>query len=93
MGKNRYQFQITYDVFNFSNMINRSWGRTYFLSNDQYATVSFAGYTTLNGVANTPQYRFNPQNLTRTPWNISTSLVPNYAARWVSQLGVRFNIN
>lgn len=101
----RYQFQITYDVFNFGNMLNRNWGRNYFLNNDQIAIVTFRGYTTagnLNptnaqisstfGGANTqPVMQFNPSNVGRSPWNASTSSVPSVAARWISQLGVRFN--
>ncbi len=93
VGKERYQFQISYDIFNASNLVNRDWGRNYFLANDQYAIISFAGYATVNGVANTPQYRFNPVNNTRPFYNVSTSVVPAYSARWISQLGLRFNFN
>lgn len=93
MGKNRYAVQVTWDVFNFSNLLNRDWGRTWFLSNDAYQLVTFAGYATVNSVANTPTYRYNPANNTRTPWGISNSVIPNYSPRWVSQLGVRFNFN
>jgi outer membrane receptor for ferrienterochelin and colicin len=101
----RYQFQITYDVFNFGNMLNRDWGRNYFLNNDQIAIMTFRGYTTpgnLNptnaqisstygGVNTQPVLQFNPSNIGRSPWNVSTSSVPSVAARWISQLGVRFN--
>ncbi len=107
VGKNRYQFQITYDMFNFTNFLNRDWGRNYFLNNDQFALVNFRGYTTAGNLNpttaqisttysstnNTPVYQFNPANNTRTPWNVSTSSVPASAARWISQLGIRFNFN
>jgi len=105
VGKNRYQFQVTYDMFNFSNFLNRDWGRSYFLSNDQYALVSFRGFTTAGNLNpstvsstysstnNTPVYQFNPANNTRTPWGVSTSSVPASSARWISQLGIRFNFN
>ncbi|MEO7310775.1 MAG: TonB-dependent receptor [Chitinophagaceae bacterium] len=92
-GKNRYQIQVSYDVFNFTNMLNRDWGRSNFLSNDSYQIISFAGYSTIAGVANTPTYRFNPLNNSRTPYTVSTSVVPAYSARWISQLGVRLNFN
>jgi len=81
----KYQFQLTYDIFNFSNMLNRVWGRTYFLSNDQFGLVRYASAT--NSV--TPTYSFNPVN-NNTPWGISSSTAPSYSARWVSQLGLRF---
>jgi hypothetical protein len=89
-GGKRYQFQVTYDMFNFTNFLNRDWGRQYFLANDQFAVINFAGYAT-GGF--TPQYRFNPQFNTRTPWGVSTSTAPSYSARWIGQLGLRFNFN
>jgi outer membrane receptor for ferrienterochelin and colicin len=88
LGSNTYQFQVTYDMFNFTNFLNRDWGRTYFRSNDNFPLIAFAGYR--NATTDlTPQYRYNPT--VRTPYDVSTSTVPSFAARWVSQLGLRFN--
>ncbi len=87
IGNKRYQFQLTYDVFNFGNMLNRNWGRTYFMANDNFALLQFAGYVSATNL--TPQFRFNPN--IRTPFNVSTSTNAAYAARWISQLGLRFN--
>lgn len=88
LGSNTYQFQVTYDMFNFTNFMNRDWGRTFFRANDNFPLVAFAGY--VNATTNlTPQYRFNPT--VRTAYDVSTSTVPSFAARWVSQLGLRFN--
>lgn len=87
----RYSFQITYDVFNFTNMLNRNWGKTYFLSNDNFAPLGFAGY--VNATTNlTPQYRFNPTSIQpQAVNNVSTSTAPSFSARWISQLGFRIN--
>lgn len=82
----RYQFQLTYDVFNLGNLLNRDWGRQYFQSNDQFSLVQFAGYKSATDL--TPTYRFNP-NVT-TAWGVSTSTNAAYAARWISQIGLRF---
>jgi len=81
----KYQFQLTYDVFNFTNMLNRNWGRTYFISNDQYSLIRYQGATG----STTPSYSFAPV-VNNTPWGISSSTAPSYSARWVSQLGLRF---
>jgi hypothetical protein len=81
----KYQFQLTYDVFNFTNMLNRNWGRTYFMSNDQFAIIRYQG---ANG-STTPSYSFSPVR-NNTPWGISSSVQPSFSARWVSQLGLRF---
>jgi hypothetical protein len=87
VSKKTYTVQLSYNVSNFTNMLNRNWGKTYFLSFDQYSLIQFAGYVSSSNL--TPQYRFNPQK--GTPWGLSTSAVPGLSARWVSQLGVRVN--
>ena len=88
VGAKRYQFQLTYDVFNFGNMINRTWGRNYFQGNDNFPLLSFGGYASATNL--TPvNFRFNPT--IRTPWNVSTTTNAAYAARWISQVGLRFN--
>jgi Carboxypeptidase regulatory-like domain len=91
IGSKRIQFEVTYDVFNFTNMLNRGWGKTYFLTNDNFAPLQFAGY--VNAATNlTPQYRFNPTSAQpRSVTNISTSSAPSYSPRWTSQLGFRIN--
>jgi len=78
------------DVFNFTNLLNRNWGRTYFLSNDQFRFLEFAGY--VNSTDLTPQYRFNPTLAQpKSIANISTSSSPTYSPRWTSQLGFRIS--
>ena len=90
MGRKEYQVQFTYDVYNFTNMLNRNWGRTYFMSNDQFAAISFAGYVSATDF--TPQYRFNPTIAQpQSETNISTSSAPSFSPRWTSQLGLRIN--
>ena len=84
----KYQFQLTYDIFNFTNMLNRVWGRTYFLSNDQFGLIRYSNPTS-GAPSLLPTYSFNPIN-NNTPWGISSSTAPSYSARWVSQLGLRF---
>lgn len=88
IAKRTYQFQITYDVFNFTNMLNREWGRTYFASNDNYLLLNFAGYASATDL--TPRFQFT-QPRDGKPYTVSTSTVPGNSARWVSQLGLRFN--
>jgi hypothetical protein len=67
-------------------MLNRDWGRQYFQSNDQFGLINFAGYVSATNF--TPQFRYNP-NITG-PFSVSTSTNAAYAARWISQVGIRF---
>ncbi len=85
LSRKTYTFQISYDVYNFTNMLSKKWGQTYFLANDAYSLVQFAGFVSPTNL--TPQYRFSPQ--TGKPWGLSTSNSPGLSARWISQLGIR----
>lgn len=88
LGDRKYAVAVTYDVFNFTNMLNRNWGRTWYLANDNYSLIQFAGYASANDL--TPAYKFTPLR-TDKPWSMSTSLTPGLSARWLSQLGFRIS--
>ena len=89
-SKRRVSFQVAYDMFNFTNFLNRDWGRTYFVSNDQYALMTFSGYVSATNL--TPQYKFNPQlTQPQSQTFVSTSNAPSFAARWSSQISLRLN--
>jgi hypothetical protein len=81
---------ITYDVFNFLNMLNKDWGRIYFLLNDSYPLITFAGYasTTPDII---PQYQFKP--ISGKPYSLQSSTIPGNSARWISQLGIKITLN
>ncbi len=79
--------RIIYDVFNFTNMWNKNWGRLYFLPNDNYSLITFAGFADQNTL--TPQYQFKPLN--GKPWTVQSSTAPGNSARWISQLGVKIS--
>jgi outer membrane receptor for ferrienterochelin and colicin len=86
LGNKTYQIQLTYDIFNFTNMLNRDWGKQYFILNDQAVVLDHAGYVSASDL--TPRYRFTPF-ATGTPYNLSDGVFNS--ARWSSQLGIRFN--
>ncbi len=85
-GGKTYQLQVTYDIFNFTNMISRKAGKQYFMSNDQAIILDFTGYVSATNL--TPQYRFTtPVN--NKPYNVSDGVYNS--SRWTSQLGVRLS--
>ena len=86
----KYQVQLSLDVFNISNLINRNWGRRYYQPNDNFAPLAFMGY--LSETQLIPQYRFDPNQLQSVPWIVSNSLSPSFTARWMAQMGIRFTI-
>jgi hypothetical protein len=90
VGKQKLQFQVIYTVSNFTNMLNKNWGRQYFVSFDQVNVLQFAGFA--QGTT-TPRYRFSPVNgpANGKPFTISDGITPFNSSRWTSQLTFRFN--
>lgn len=86
LGPKTYQLQITYDIFNLTNLIDRNAGKQYFISNDNSIILDFTGYVSPTNL--TPQYRFTqPKN--DTPYITSDGVFNS--SRWTSQLGVRLS--
>ena len=86
--KKTIDISIIYDVFNFTNLLNKKWGRIYLMSSDNFQLIQFAGFP--NTTTLTPQYQFTP--FTGKPWSINSSTAPGSSARWISQLGIRINL-
>jgi hypothetical protein len=80
---------VTYDVFNFLNMLNKNWGQVYFLLNDSYPLITFVGYASTTPVL-IPQYQSKP--FSGKPYSLQTSTIPGNSARWISQLGLKINL-
>jgi hypothetical protein len=86
--KKPIRVSIIYDVFNFTNMLNKDWGHIDFLSNDSYRLIRFESFSSTSML--TPQYQFMP--LKGKPYSLQTSTLPGNSARWVSQLGIKINL-
>ncbi len=81
-NKNQQTLELTLDIFNFTNLIHRSWGLQYFVPNVSNASFQLLD---LEGTEdNQPVYQFNNPN--GTPWQIDP-----IKSRWQAQLGVRYS--
>ncbi|MGB8193250.1 MAG: TonB-dependent receptor [Chitinophagaceae bacterium] len=87
LSSRKVEFSVRYDIFNFTNLLNKDWGRTWFLANDNFPLVQFVSFVSTTNL--TPQYRYSPVN--GTPYGVSTSTEPRLSARWVSQMSLRLN--
>lgn len=83
IGETKNRLQLSIDVFNVGNLINKSWGRQYTLSNQAYALVSVSNPT--NAV--TGGYTFRPPS-TGTAYSVSP-----FGSAWSMQFGVRYLFN
>jgi hypothetical protein len=83
-GDKVYSAEVGYSMFNFTNFLNRDWGRQYVVNDDKYQLVTFS-YTSATNL--TPRYTFNPN--TATAPTVYQRFNPSYTARWLSQLEFR----
>ncbi|HET9276711.1 MAG TPA: hypothetical protein VFN95_00955, partial [Flavitalea sp.] len=84
VGENRHTLQLTFDVFNFTNLINNEWGRQYSVGNQAYSILTAVNRTTGPVASRGKGYNFTPNAI---PWNIS------FASRFQGQLGIRYSFN
>lgn len=89
MKKKSLHILLTYDIFNFTNMLNKNWGQIHFLLNDSHPLMRFVSF--INSSSLTPQYQFTPTN--KRPYTLQTSTVPGNSARWISQLGMKITLD
>ena len=87
VGKKKHSIAFTADIFNFTNLLNKNWGKRYFVSNDQVLLLQQVGF--LPGTS-TPTFRYNPA--------VAASInqvddVGLNSSRWQIQTGVRYTFN
>jgi Carboxypeptidase regulatory-like domain/TonB-dependent Receptor Plug Domain len=80
-GEKKHALQVTFDVFNLTNLLNNKWGRQYFVTNQAYTILSTVNRT--SGAFIGKGYNFTPGS----PWTTS------FGSRWQGQLGIRYTFN
>ncbi len=91
-----HQLQVSLDVFNFTNLLNKNWGRMYFVGNDNVSIANFEGVNTVDGafipnftfgsISSSGEYRTVTE--TKDIYTIDDSGVNS--SRWQMQIGVRY---
>jgi hypothetical protein len=93
-GATQHRFSVIFDMFNFTNFLNRNWGRVNATAGvDAYSLVSMEGYKINTTTGNTLTPRFTYRNMTnKTAADILDIRGSNYlSTRWRGQLTVRYN--
>ncbi len=88
----RNTLQLTFDIFNFTNLISKNAGRRYARQQTGVELLEFEGF---QGDSNVPTYSFSPFNLDE-PNNQSYGNFDDaglLSARWQMQIGVRYIFN
>ncbi|MDF9796665.1 hypothetical protein OKW21_001928 [Catalinimonas alkaloidigena] len=85
-GGQRHALQVSLDIFNFTNMLNKDWGRRYFVGDEAFPLIEHVGFLVENGsVTNEPAFIFDDPG---EPYSVVQSGI--YSARWSAQLGLRY---
>ena len=83
----RHTLQVSLDVFNVGNLLNKNWGRRYFVgTGDNRYNFQLLQFEAFEEGTNRPIFSFeNPGE----PWDIQQSGISS--ARWAAQVGVRYS--
>ncbi|MEM1137204.1 MAG: TonB-dependent receptor [Bacteroidota bacterium] len=84
----RHTLQVSLDIFNFSNFLNKDWGRRYFVGDNAFQLIDFEGFVGegTDNPTRQPTFTFNDPG---EPYDIVQSGI--YSARWSAQLGLRYS--
>ncbi len=79
-GGQRHGLQLTFDIFNLTNLLNKDWGRQFIVTNQAYTIL-----TTVNRSSGTVKgYNYTPNSI---PWSMT------FGSRWQGQIGIRYTFN
>jgi hypothetical protein len=78
----KHDLQFTFDIFNLTNLIHKSWGRQNSVNNQAYNILTSINRT--SGPFVGKGYNFTPGSI---PWT------PNFGSRWQGQIGIRYTFN
>jgi hypothetical protein len=81
------KLQITFDILNFGNMLNKEWGHSIYASNQQFSLINYKGQATSPTTAPTFTYDASGQT------NGNAYLLSDFISRWRGQLGLRYIFN
>ncbi|NGY36502.1 TonB-dependent receptor [Flavobacterium sp. XN-5] len=86
-GKKKHTLEFTADIFNFTNLLNKNWGKRYFTGFDQVQLLKQEGFVT---GTKTPTFSYNPDVANNINQVDDVGL---NSSRWQVQTGVRYTFN
>jgi outer membrane receptor for ferrienterochelin and colicin len=92
IGGKRNTLQLSVDIFNVGNLLNKNWGRQYTWGNsffdNTFQALRLTNQAALQGAQ--PVFSFDPVR-DNAPWTISDSALGG--SRWIGQIGIRYIFN
>jgi hypothetical protein len=84
VGSTSNKLQISFDILNIGNLINKKWGESLYLSNQQFSLINYKGMS-----GTTPTFTYAPTGMT----NGHAYSVADLSSRWRMQIGLRYVFN
>lgn len=88
-GAKKQTFQISFDIFNFGNFINKDWGKRYFVPNGDGTSVQLIDFEGFLPGTNTPTFSFDP-TIKEKEDLLGKDDGGLVSSRWQMQLGIRY---
>ena len=86
-GENVHKLELTADIFNFTNLLNKEWGVRTFSNFNQVQLLNFEGFA---ADGTTPEFTFDP-GVGETANIIDDAGLQS--SRWQAQIGLRYSFN
>ena len=83
-----HKVEITFDILNLGNLLNKDWGRTYFISNNASTPLTFRKYDATSGA---PVFQYDRRREVNGFGDEKPYYINNFTARWRGQLGLRYS--
>jgi hypothetical protein len=85
IGGRQQKLTLTLDIFNFTNLLNKDWGRKYYIGNGAYQLVKFTGF---ESDGTTPTFNFEKPEDKMDIYTADDSGVSS--SRWQMRFGIRY---
>lgn len=85
VGGSTNKLQVSFDILNVGNMLNKKWGHVMYASNQQWSIINYKGQVTTT----TPTFTYDASGQTNgNPYYLS-----DYSSRYRGQIGLRYIFN
>lgn len=86
IGNSLNKLQLSFDVMNVGNLLNKDWGKSYFVSNQGFSLINSTGNVNAAGA---PTFTYNGAGQT----DGEVYSISDLSSRWRAQIGVRYIFN
>lgn len=84
---NQHKIQISVDIQNVGNLLNKDWGNSYYIANQGINLFTLAD----NSASTTPHFTFNKNSFAAIDGTPRPYAIADYTSRWRGQLSVRYS--